>query len=276
MTRAYILALALIGATAQAAAPTGQLPLKLDYAEGVIMNARNMAHIQESGNEEAKNLLSMAQDEMQQARKAQQDGDFEAADKLTTSALKHFTSARSKAPREDNDLAYQKRRYQDLQKQVETYKEWSHSSSQLDASTQAEMDHALAEIEKAAQFAAKDDYTKANEFLGMALNIIIKVKNDSLKVRTFSYDLNFETAIDEYKYELSRNDDYLRLLPVAISQRQPSPGIQNLMTRYADQATIKRHDAEMMFAQKQFEKAVAALQDSTKDLVNALKIAGVR
>ena len=60
-------------------------------------------------------------------------------------------------------------------------------------------------------------YAKANEFLAMALNIVIKAKNSSLKERTFSYDLNFETPIDEYKYERSRNDDYMRLIPIAKS-----------------------------------------------------------
>jgi hypothetical protein len=138
------------------------------------------------------------------------------------------------------------------------------------------MDNAILEIEKAAQYAAKDDYRKANEFLGMALNIIIKAKNSSLKERTFSYDLNFETPIDEYKYELARNDDYLRLVPIAITQKQPSAGIRNLMDRYVDKAKVKRHDAESMYEDKQFEQAVKMIQESTKDLMSALKIAGVR
>ncbi len=262
--------------SALSAAPSLQLPMKLDYAEGVIMRSKSAVRIEQSDNEEAKAKLQEAREKYKAARQAQTDGDFKQAEQLANTAIRLVTAAAMKVPNKMDDTEVQKRRYKDLLAQVETYRNWEHQSSEIDAETQAEMDNAILEIEKAATFAAKNDYAKANEFLSMALNVVIKVKNSSLKERTFSYDLNFETPIDEYKYELSRNDDYLRLVPIAISQKQPSAGIQSLMDRYVEKAKVKRHDAETQFEEKAFEQAVKMLQESSKDLISALKIAGVR
>ena len=275
MKNALLLYLALF-TSALSAAPALQLPMKLDYAEGVIMRSKSAVRIEQSDNEEAKAKLREARDKYQEARKAQSDGDFASAEKLANEAIRLVTSAAMKVPNKVDDTEVQKKRYKELLAQIDTYRNWEHQSSELDMENQAQMDNAILDIEKAAEYAAKNDYKKANEFLAMALNIVIKAKNSSLKERTFSYDLNFETAIDEYKYERSRNDDYMRLIPIAIAQKQPSAGIKTLMDKYVEKAKVKRHDAENLFEQKQFENAVAAMQDSTKDLASALKIAGVR
>ena len=275
MKNALLLYLALF-TSALSAAPALQLPMKLDYAEGVIMRSKSAVRIEQSDNEEAKAKLKEARDKYQEARKAQSDGDFASAEKLANEAIRLVTSAAMKVPNKVDDTEVQKKRYKELLAQIDTYRNWEHQSSELDMENQAQMDNAILDIEKAAEYAAKNDYKKANEFLAMALNIVIKAKNSSLKERTFSYDLNFETPIDEYKYERSRNDDYMRLIPIAIAQKQPSAGIKTLMDKYVEKAKVKRHDAENLFEQKQFENAVAAMQDSTKDLASALKIAGVR
>jgi len=273
--RILALFLALAGA-GLGAAPSLQLPMKLDYAEGVIMRSSSAARIEQGDNEEAKAKLQEARDKYTQARQAQSDGEFTRSEELANEAIRLVTAAAMKVPNKVDDVTVQKRRYEDLLAQIETYRNWEHTASDLDAQTQAQMDSAILEIEKAANYAANDDYRKANEFLSMALNIVIQAKNSSLKERTFSYDLNFETPIDEYQYELSRNDDYFRLVPIAIAQKDPSSGIQNLMERFVQKAKIKRHDAETQYEAKQFEQAVKSLQESSSELGSALKIAGVR
>jgi hypothetical protein len=271
-----LLLLLTISSPALYAAPSLQLPLKLDYAEGVIMRSSSAVRIEQSENDEAKEQLQTARDKYKQARQAQSDGDFEKSERLANEAIRLVTSAAMKVPNKVDDHEVQKRRYRDLLAQIDTYRNWEHQSSSLDVETQSEMDNALMEIENAAKLAANNDYMKANEFLSMALNIVIKAKNSSLKERTFSYDLNFETPIEEYKYELSRNDDYVRLIAVAITQKQPSAGIQSLMDRFVQKSSVLRHDAETQYEQKQFESAVATMQESTNQLVSALKIVGVR
>lgn len=276
MKNSALLLILLIYSAVLHAVPSLQLPMKLDYAEGVIMRSSSAVRIEQSDNEEAKEKLLQARDKYKQARQAQSDSDFTKSEELANEAIRLVTAAAMKVPNKVDDQDVQKRRYHELLAQIDTYRNWEHQSSTLDADTQAQMDNAIVEIEKAAKYAAGNDYAKANEFLSMALNIVIKAKNSSLKERTFSYDLNFETPIDEYKYELSRNDDYVRLIPIAISQKQPSAGIQNLMDRFVQKAKTLRNDAESQYEQKQFEQAVLTMQESTKELVSALKIVGVR
>ena len=276
MIRGMLAGAMLFSAAAAVAAPSLQLPMKLDYAEGVIMRSKSAERIEQSSNDEAKAKLAEARSKYQAARQAQRDGDFSRSEQLANEAIRLVTAAAMQVPNKKDDGEVQKKRYAELLSQIDTYRNWDHRGSELDSDTQTQLDSAILEIEKAAAYAAKNDYVKANELLGMALNIVIKVKNSSLKERTFSYDLNFETPIDEYNYEKSRNDDYMRLIPIAVAQKQPSAGIKNLMDKYVEKAQVKRHDAELQFEEKQFEQAVATMQDSTKDLASALKIAGVR
>jgi tetratricopeptide (TPR) repeat protein len=273
--RALLLLLVCYGTASSAAEPL-QLPMKLDYAEGVIMRSKSAERIEQSDSEEAKAKLQEARDKYKAARQAQSDGDFARAEQLANEAIKLVTAAAMRVPNKIDEETVQRRRYDELHAQIETYRNWDHQNSELDAATQAEMDNAILEIEKAASYAATKDYAKANEFLSMALNIVIKAKNSSLKERTFSYDLNFETPLDEYKYELSRNDDYLRLIPIALTQKEPSAGVRSLLERFVEKARVLRHDAESRFEEKQFEQAVTAMQQSTNELVNGLKIVGVR
>ena len=268
--------LLLLGCSTLTAAPSLQLPMKLDYAEGVIMRSKSAQRIENSGDEEAIGKLKLARDKYQQARKAQQDGDFEQSEKLANEAIRLVTAASIKVPAKVDDNTAKQQRYKELLSQVDTYRNWKQHDNTIDPDIQLQMDKAVEEIEKAGKLAANNDYDKANEFLSMALDIIIRAKNSSLKERTFSYDLNFETPLDEYQYELSRNDDYLRLVPIAITQKQPSAGVKTLMNRYLEKAKVKRHDAEAQFQDKQYEQAVVSLQDSSKELISALKIAGVR
>ncbi len=276
MNRPALMLLAALCTGGANAAPSLQLPMKLDYAEGVITRSQSAQRIEQSDNEEAKAMLNEARDKYQQARQAQHDGDFDKSEQLANESIRLVTKAAMTVPNKVDEDQVQRQRYNELLSQVETYKSWDHQNSELDADTQAQMDNAILEIEKAAKYAAQDDYKKANEFLGMALNIVIQAKNSSLSDRTFSYDLNFETPIDEYNYEQARNDDYLRLIPIAITQKQPSAGIQSLMDRFVQKAKVKRHDAESLFQSKEYEQAVSKMQESTNELANALKIAGVR
>ncbi|MDH5784214.1 MAG: hypothetical protein OEZ16_01230 [Chromatiales bacterium] len=253
-----------------------QLPIKLDYAEGVLMRSSTAERIRTRGSDEAKAMLEKARNTYKEARIAQQSGKFALANTKADESLRLVNAAVLLVPNKFDEERAAKRRYAELLHQVETYLQWDHEHSVIDADTQNELDKTVIEMEEAAKYASSSDYKKANEFLNMALAIVISARNKSLKERTFVYDLNFETPIDEYNYEETRNEDYQRLVPVAITQRDPPAGIQSLMQRFVDKALIKRHDAEALFKDKSYEQAVSKMQESTTDLLKALKLAGVQ
>lgn len=268
--------LLLLAAVASHASPEAQLPMKLDYAEGVIFKSNSASRIEASDNDKAKTSLKLARDKYQQARAAQQDGDFELSTELVNEALKLITSASQMVPNTTDQAEKDKRRYSELLSQVETYTSWHQTSSHVTQQSDEELEAFKEQTKIAGELADKGDYAKANELLGNLLGSVVMKTNSSLKNKTFTYDINFETAIDEYKHELDRNEEYLRLIPVAIAQKQPSSGIKSLMDKFVEKAQILRHDAETQYEEKQFESAVKSMQMSTSELIRALQISGVR
>jgi len=81
-----LLSVLMIYGTALNAAPSLQLPMKLDYAEGVIMRSKSAERIEKSDNDEAKSILLKARNKYKQARQAQSDGEFAQSEKLANEA----------------------------------------------------------------------------------------------------------------------------------------------------------------------------------------------
>jgi len=255
-----------------------QLPMKMDYAEGVIMKSANAKRVEESDNVVAKEKLKEARDKFQKAREAQDNGEFKLAGKLTNEALRLVTSAAQMVPNVVDKLSQNKKRYQELLKEINVYQSWKkdYSDSERGEQEAKDMEMVKVQLENAESLTKQNNYAEANELLQNVLGIVVTYANSSLKSRTFSYDLNFETAIDEYKYEILRNDDYLRLIPIAIAQKMPSAGIKSLMGRFSKKSEQFRDDAEDLYENKKFEEAVAKMKESTNQLITSLKMAGVR
>ena len=87
---------------------------------------------------------------------------------------------------------------------------------------------------------------------------------------TLVRSLTFASAEEEYHYEIDRNDTHRMLLNVLIEPARTSqvaPGTQ--------QAAVLRGNAESAAQAKDFKAAVRLLEDSTRELVRAIRTAGV-
>ena len=93
MMRGVLAGAMLFSAAAAVAAPSLQLPMKLDYAEGVIMRSKSAERIEQSSNDEAKAKLAEARSKYQAARQAQRDGDFSRSEQLANEAIRLVTAA---------------------------------------------------------------------------------------------------------------------------------------------------------------------------------------
>lgn len=254
-----------------------QLPMKLDYAKGVIMESASAQRIEASDHAEAKAKLEEARALYAEARQAQADGDFERSDELASQALRLVTVAAQMVPNRVDEQAQQRARYEDLLKQLDSYQDWGRKFESRDGGDSGvDLDDLARRVDEAKGLAEGGDYAKANDVLGQLLDAMVRGSSDAIGSRTFTYDLDFATPIDEYNYELERNNDYRRLIPVAMSQKAPTAGVQSLVQRYQEQGERLRSDAEEQFAAKTYERAVQLMQESTEKLVSALKLMGVR
>jgi len=93
---------------------------------------------------------------------------------------------------------------------------------------------------------------------------------------TLVRSLNFANKEEEYHYELDRNDTHKMLVKVLLDEKRANnPSLETMVQKYVDQAAVLRTNAEAVANKKDFDTAVKLLEDSTKELVRAIRGAGV-
>ncbi len=93
---------------------------------------------------------------------------------------------------------------------------------------------------------------------------------------TLVRSLHFETKEEEYRYELDRNDAHKLLVGVLLKDKQTArPGTDKRVRQFMDRAAQIRDKAERQAAKGDFEAAVQSLERSTKEIVRAIRSAGI-
>jgi hypothetical protein len=93
---------------------------------------------------------------------------------------------------------------------------------------------------------------------------------------TLVRSLQFANKEEEYRYEVDRNDTHLMLIKVLLNEKRASnAALESSVQKYLDQAAALRANAEGMAAKKDYDGGIKVLEDSTKELVRAIRSAGV-
>ena len=92
---------------------------------------------------------------------------------------------------------------------------------------------------------------------------------------TLVRSLHFATKEEEYRYEIDRNDTHKMLVQILLNEKRGTPGIDAMVQKFLEQAAKLRAAAEERAAKKDFEEGVKMLEDSTKELVRAIRGAGI-
>jgi len=89
---------------------------------------------------------------------------------------------------------------------------------------------------------------------------------------TLTRSLSFASKEEEYHYEVDRNDTH-RMLVTLLAQK--TGGDSALIDAAVERAVQIRRGAEASAARGEYEAAIAQLEDSTRELVRAIRAAGV-
>lgn len=92
---------------------------------------------------------------------------------------------------------------------------------------------------------------------------------------TLVHALNFANKEEEYRYELDRNDTHQMLIKVLLDEKRESSSVDKMIQGFQDKAAELRKQAEGAAAKKDFEGAIRLLEQSTTELVRAIRGAGV-
>jgi len=92
---------------------------------------------------------------------------------------------------------------------------------------------------------------------------------------TLVRSLNFASKEEEYHYELDRNDTHLMLVRVLLDEKMKEERISKRVQPLLGKAETLRKRAEKSALKSDFESAVELLEESTREVTRAIRMAGI-
>jgi hypothetical protein len=282
--RCAALALALgLGAAAVPAqnrppADREQLERKLASTATLIERSSGAKQIESSGVAGAAAQRSRARELHRQAGDAFQAGQLEAAAKLLDEASRAmFDGVRLAAPeqitgakhRSDFDSRMESTRVLlDAQKRIAAEKGGGPRAAELSQ----RIDDLLGEAAGLARGGRLDEARRPLDQAYLAVKAAIGgLRGGDTVVRS----LNFADKAAEYAYEIDRNDTHRMLIQVLLKDRRGSAAVDTMVEQSVQAAAVLRVRAEAEAAQRDHDTAVKTLEESTRELVKAIRGAGV-
>jgi hypothetical protein len=258
----------------------GLTPDRFDKTEKLIEESSAARKVKSSGDAAAEAKREKARDLLRQARAFYDVGDREAAERL----LKQATSALYEAVRmipEDQSLVDKRlREYDERLKSVEALRAaYSRIREEkgLDQAGPGELTALVEEKIGQAEAARAAGLPEQGRRILDQAYVAAKVAIEHLRGgETVVHALHFETKEEEYLYELDRNHTHRLLVDLLLAEQR---GVDEVLDRQVDdlvhEAWILREQAEEEAARGDFAEAVSTIEESTRELLRAMRSAGV-
>ena len=137
------------------------------------------------------------------------------------------------------------------------------------------LDEVEADLAAADSLLSEGSVEIARERLERAYDVTRLAVEHSRTGETLKRELKFETAEDEYHYELDRNETHRMLLTVLLKDKLDNERVRSRVEGFVETADVHRANADDMAREKRFEEAIEELERSTVELVKAIRGAGV-
>ncbi len=272
--RSLVIVLALAAGCALAQ-DRDQLARRVQSVGTLIESSSAARQIDSSGDAAARARRDTARVLHREAAGALESGDLAGAGKLLEQATRELMEG-ARLARPDQVVGEKKKR--DFEARLESArallaaqqritKEKGAGREAQDAARTIETQ--IAEAQKLAA-AGRDDEARTlldRAYLTARVSIESMRRGDTL-VRS----LTFANKREEYDYEVDRNDTHRMLINVLLSDRKEAAA---LMQGYIDKAAGLRGEAEGKAKAGDHEGAIKVLEDSTKELVRAIRAGGI-
>jgi tetratricopeptide (TPR) repeat protein len=204
--------------------------------------------------------------------------DSAAAEMLSQASKIMFDAIRLSTPTvvtEEKDVTDYKNRKESVVALRDAFDRISQEDKEFESNrskVNSQLDELVAEAEKLMN---KGETPQARIEMDKAYHLV-KVSIDSIRSgQTLVRSLNFETPRDEYLYELDRNDTHSMLVGLLVDEKKQSAYSKDSVARKVIEADKLRAQAESYAAQDAYEQAIELLEQSTKQLVRAIRSAGI-
>jgi hypothetical protein len=122
---------------------------------------------------------------------------------------------------------------------------------------------------------AMEDVLQARTHLDRAYEEV-KLSVEHLRAgETLLRELKFDTPEDEYVYELDRNDTHRMLLTILLEEKMKDERTKKRVAPLLESADNLREEAKKLAGEHNFVEAIGVMERSTKEVVKAIRGAGV-
>ena len=265
----------------------GQGPATVDRARlearlaavGVLIDQSSAARqIESSGDSRAIDLRNRARETYLQAGAAFRAGDLERASRLLPQAsARMFEAVRLAAPEQ---VTADKLR-SDFEARLESVRSLHAAQRRIAAEKPGTPGarEAAASVERltveARELAAADRIQEARQRLDQAYYVAKAAIGSMRGGDTLVRSLQFATREEEFRYELDRNDTHRMLIRMLLDDRRTNASVDAMVRRSLDRAAQLREQADDASSKGEFQGAVKLLEESTGELVRAIRGAGV-
>ena len=275
---AVCLCMAMGAATAQTRVPPDrdQLERKLTSTATLIDSSTAAKQIEASGIREAADRRAKARELHGKAGEALRAGDLEGSSRLLDEASRAFIDAvRLARPEQVADAklrADYQARVESTRALLEAQKRIAAEKNQARAGeTSRQVEGMIAEAERQAQAGRLPDARRTIDQAYLTVKAAIgSMRGGETVVRS----LNFETPADEYHYEIDRNDTHRMLVDMLLKEKRGG-STDAMVDQAVKSAAELRVRAEAEAGRKDHKAAIKTLEDSTRELVKAIRAAGI-
>lgn len=261
-------------AAADAAVDRGRLEQRLVAVETLLEKSSAARQVEASGDTAARQKREKAREIYRQARAAFQSGQYARASALLPEAsVQMFEAVRLAAP---GDVAAPKAR-SDFEARLDSVNSLHAAFRRVagekpGAAGVAETSRDIESLIRDAQRLSGEGNLDAGRAALERAYLLAKAAVSSLRSGdTLVRSLHFATKEEEYRYEVDRNDTHQMLIKVLL-EGKPSTTAQQSMTAKALQI---RNQADAAAASADHAAGVKLLEESTRELIRAIRSAGV-
>ena len=274
----FIGLLALSTAQQTAYAQSGNTASRLKSVQTLIEKSSGARQIEASGNAQAQAAREQARAYYQQAEQAVRSGNIQQADQALLQATKQMLEAVRMA---DQSGVVEGKKRDDFQNRMDSVSALLDAHERIarekgDTRSVQELRKVVNnKLAKAQQLLAQEQFEQARTTLDETYlatkTAIEKLRGGDTLVRS----LNFASKEEEYHYEIDRNDTHRMLVKVLLAEKMQDANIGRLVKQFMGKADQLRSQAEKQAGRGDYAGAVSTLENSTKEVVRAIRSAGI-
>lgn len=273
-----LIALSSIHGLAQSQVSKDSIASRLHNISKLLHESSGARQVINSSNSEAKQKRRQALELYRQAsEKFDQGANDDAVELLNQSTRSMFEAIKMATPvslTEDKNIKNYAQRKQSVMALRDAFNRISDESNESDSKQKVnnQLDQL---ITRADELLGKGDNTEARSEIDKAYHLL-KVSIESiLDGKTLVRSLQFETKEEEYHYEIDRNDTHDMLIQLLVEGKEKSDYSKTQITKFVAEAKVLRQQADAYAGDGAYEVAIGLLEQSTKQLVRAIRSAGI-